>query len=68
MYELTAGIGGDVKAILDSACSKTVVGTAWLQKYLDYVKDSGYDVVFIYERESFKWGLLAKSMSPRMLL
>ena len=48
-----AGAGGDLKAILDSACSKTVVGTAWLQKYLDYVKDSGYDV-------SFKFGAASK--------
>ncbi|CAE7456103.1 RE1 [Symbiodinium sp. CCMP2592] len=60
VYELVAGVSGGLQAILDSACSKTVVGTAWLQKYLDYVKDSGYDVIFVYEKESFRFGAASR--------
>ncbi|CAE7582602.1 RE1 [Symbiodinium sp. CCMP2592] len=60
VFELTTGTREGLKAILDSACSKTVVGTGWLQKYLDYVKGSGYDVVFVYEKESFKFGAASR--------
>ena len=60
VFELVAGVGNELKAILDSACSKSVVGTGWLQKYLDYVKGSGYDVVFVYEKESFKFGAASR--------
>ncbi|CAE7227655.1 RE2, partial [Symbiodinium sp. CCMP2592] len=60
VFELTTGTRDGLKAILDSACSKTVVGTGWLQKYLDYVKGSGYDVVFVYEKESFKFGAASR--------
>ena len=60
VFELAAGVGNELKAILDSACSKSVVGSGWLQKYLDYVKGSGYDVVFVYEKESFKFGAASR--------
>ena len=60
VYELIYGGAHDLLAILDTACSKTVVGTSWLQKYLDHTKGGGYDADFIRERESFKFGAASK--------
>ncbi|CAE7603954.1 GIP, partial [Symbiodinium microadriaticum] len=60
VYELIFGGASDLLAILDTACSKTVVGTNWLQKYLNHTKGGGYDAEFIRERESFKFGAASK--------
>ena len=57
IYELTTcGENTDLYAILDSACSKTVVGTGWLERYLGSIKDKGFECDFVYERECFKFG------------
>ncbi|CAE7356680.1 GIP [Symbiodinium sp. CCMP2592] len=57
IYELTAcGDSSDLYAILDSACSKTVVGTGWLERYLASIKEKGFECEFVYERECFKFG------------
>ncbi|CAE7769429.1 RE1 [Symbiodinium sp. CCMP2592] len=57
IYELTAcGDSSDLYAILDSACSKTVVGTGWLERYLSSIKEKGFKCEFVYERECFKFG------------
>ena len=37
-----------------------MVGTNWLQKYLNHTKGGGYDAEFIRERESFKFGAASK--------
>ena len=50
----------ELLAILDTACSKTVVGTAWLQRYLQHTRGGGYDVEFIYEKDAFKFGAAHK--------
>ena len=54
--------GGHIElyAILDSACSKSVVGTNWLERYLQLTRNKGYDVGFIYEHEAFKFGAASK--------
>ncbi|CAE7377254.1 GIP, partial [Symbiodinium sp. CCMP2456] len=57
IFELSTYSGGEgLYAILDSACSKTVVGTAWLERYLTAVRGRGFDTDFIYEKECFKFG------------
>ncbi|CAE7481023.1 GIP, partial [Symbiodinium sp. CCMP2456] len=43
----------ELYAILDSACSKSVVGTNWLERYLGLTRGKDYDIGFIYEREAF---------------
>ena len=50
----------ELHAILDSACSKTVVGTGWLERYLGLIRGKDYDYGFIYEREAFKFGAASK--------
>ncbi|CAE7822217.1 GIP [Symbiodinium sp. CCMP2456] len=60
VYELCFGGAGDLMAILDTACSKTVVGTSWFQKYLNHTKGGGYDAELVHERESFKFGAASK--------
>ncbi|CAE7025469.1 GIP, partial [Symbiodinium sp. CCMP2456] len=60
VYELLFGGAGELMAILDTACSKTVVGTNWFQKYLNHTKGGGYDAELVHERESFKFGAASK--------
>ena len=60
IHELTAVNLASLPAVLDSACSKTVVGTGWLQRYLDYIKGKGIDIGFIYEKDAFRFGAAHK--------
>ncbi|CAE7948536.1 RE1 [Symbiodinium sp. KB8] len=61
IYELsTSGDPEALYAILDSACSKTVVGTAWLERYLSSIRGKGYETDFVYEKECFKFGAANK--------
>ncbi|OLP87512.1 Copia protein [Symbiodinium microadriaticum] len=61
IFELTTCKNGEpLYAILDSACSKTVVGTAWLERYLGAVKGRGFEVDFVYERECFRFGAASR--------
>ena len=60
IMELIHGNNLDLLAILDSACSKSVVGTTWLQRYLDHIKGKGRDVDFVYEKEAFKFGAASR--------
>ncbi|CAE7037715.1 GIP [Symbiodinium sp. CCMP2592] len=43
-------------AITDSACSKSVVGTAWYQAYLNMTKGRQREPEMISEREAFRFG------------
>ena len=52
IMELRAGDLTELHAVLDTACSKSVVGTAWLQKYLEQAEGKGCDAEFIYESTS----------------
>ncbi|CAE7207103.1 GIP [Symbiodinium sp. CCMP2592] len=45
-----------LQAITDSACSKSVVGTTWLQGYLNMVRNQGKVPELISEREAFRFG------------
>ncbi|CAE7216060.1 GIP, partial [Symbiodinium sp. CCMP2456] len=63
VFELTTAPGGPLLAITDTACSRCVVGTAWLQRYIDDVKaqaggdgHKAYPYEFINEKESFRFG------------
>ena len=61
IFELTTCKNGEpLYAILDSACSKTVVGTAWLERYLGAVKGRGFEADFVYERECFRFGAASR--------
>eukprot|EP00439_Symbiodinium_sp_Y106_P040342 s2167_g4.t4 len=60
VFELTTAPGGPLLAITDTACSRCVVGAAWLQRYMDDVKHSSggrvYPYELINEKESFRFG------------
>ena len=43
-------------AITDSACSKNVMGSGWLQKYLDMMRGCDFNPDFVHEREAFRFG------------
>ncbi len=58
--ELSAVNLAELPAVLDTACSKTVVGTGWLQRYLDYIKGKGLDPGFVYEKDAFRFGAAHK--------
>ncbi|CAE7504711.1 RE1 [Symbiodinium sp. CCMP2592] len=60
IMELSTKGHSELFAILDSACSKSVVGTGWLDRYLTLTRGKGYDIGFIYEREAFKFGAASK--------
>ena len=53
---LNPGQNSGLLAITDSACSKSVVGTAWLQAYLNMVRNQGKAAELIPEREAFRFG------------
>ena len=56
VFELRVDAGRTpLLAITDSACSRSVMGTAWFQRYLDMAGDNGKDVELIQERESFRF-------------
>ena len=56
IFELQHVAGGHLLAITDSACSKSVMGTAWLQKYLDVTRGKIAKPDFINEQDAFKFG------------
>ena len=54
---VTSGILSDnLLAIADSACTKSVTGTAWLQRYMDVLKAFKVDVPLLQENDNFKFG------------
>ena len=53
---LRPGASLDLLAITDSACSKSVVGTTWLQAYLNMTRNQGKAPELISEREAFRFG------------
>ena len=53
---LSPGQNSGLLAITDSACSKSVVGTSWLQAYLNMVRNQGKAAELIPEREAFRFG------------
>ncbi|CAE7821075.1 KdelR [Symbiodinium sp. CCMP2456] len=53
---LSPGHTSGLLAITDSACSKSVVGTVWLQAYLNMVRNQGKAAELIPEREAFRFG------------
>ena len=56
IYEVATDTTGGLMAITDSACSKNVMGTGWLQKYLDMMRGSDFNPDFVHEREAFRFG------------
>ena len=56
IYEVASDITGGLMAITDSACSKNVMGTGWLQKYLDMMRGRDFNPDFVHEREAFRFG------------
>ena len=53
---LRPGASLDLLAITDSACSKSVVRTTWLQAYLNMTRNQGKAPELISEREAFRFG------------
>ena len=56
IYEVAADSSDGLLAITDSACSKNVMGTGWLQKYLDMMRGRSFNPDFVHEREAFRFG------------
>ena len=56
IYEVGSDTTGGLMAITDSACSKNVMGTGWLQKYLDMMRGCDFNPDFVHEREAFRFG------------
>ncbi|CAE7329121.1 GIP, partial [Symbiodinium sp. CCMP2456] len=56
VYELSSNTEDPLYAITDSACSKSVMGTGWMQRYIEMAKTMGVEVPIVYEKESFKFG------------
>ena len=54
---MTSGpLSENLMAIADSACTKSVAGTAWLQRYLDVLKSFNVEVPLLQESDNFKFG------------
>ena len=56
IYEVAADSSDGLLAITDSACSKNVMGTGWLRKYLDMMRGRSFNPDFVHEREAFRFG------------
>ena len=46
----------ELNAITDTACSRSVAGAPWLERYLKVTAELGYKPQFLGGRESFKFG------------
>ena len=56
VYELSVKAEDPLYAITDSACSKSVMGTGWMQRYVEMAKEMGLEVPIVHEKENFKFG------------
>ncbi|CAE7236343.1 Faim2, partial [Symbiodinium sp. KB8] len=56
IFETSQAAGDRLYAITDCACTKSVMGTSWLQKFLDYMKQRDIQVPLLSEQDSFRFG------------
>ncbi|CAE7610734.1 RE2 [Symbiodinium sp. CCMP2592] len=54
---MTSGpLSENLLAITDSACTKSVAGTSWLQRYVEVLKSFGIEVPLLGESDNFRFG------------
>ena len=56
IFETASNLGEQLLAITDCACSKSVMGTTWLQKYIDMMKRLSIEVPLLPEQDNFRFG------------
>ncbi|OLP87351.1 hypothetical protein AK812_SmicGene31431 [Symbiodinium microadriaticum] len=56
VFETSGVVSEHLLAITDSACTKSVAGTTWLQKYVDVLKSFQIELPLLPEVDNFKFG------------
>ena len=59
-------MGGQGLVATDSACSKSVAGQAWLQKYMLAGREAGLEMQFIDTQDDFRFGPSSFSGLPSL--
>ena len=55
-WDLETDKGGTLEAITDTACSKTVAGTPWMDSFLAEARRSGFEPEVVGTKDAFKFG------------
>ncbi|CAE7843624.1 unnamed protein product [Symbiodinium sp. KB8] len=56
VFETSGVVSEHLLAIMNSACTKSVAGTTWLQKYVDVLKSFQIELPLLPEVDNFKFG------------
>ncbi|CAE7544813.1 Faim2, partial [Symbiodinium necroappetens] len=56
IFETSQAAGDRLYGITDCACTKSVMGTSWLQRFVDYMKQCNVEVPLLPEQDSFRFG------------
>lgn len=55
-YQVSEVSGGDMLAIVDTACTKSVAGHDWFERYADWAASVGYQVITHDHEDQFRFG------------
>ena len=56
IFETHVSVEGTLLAITDCACTKSVMGTSWLQRFVDVLRVSNVSVPLLPEQDNFRFG------------
>ena len=56
IFETNTNLGETLLAITDCACTKSVMGTSWLQRFVDVLKGMNVEVPLLPEQDNFRFG------------
>ncbi|OLQ05448.1 hypothetical protein AK812_SmicGene11376 [Symbiodinium microadriaticum] len=56
IFETNTHAGESLLAITDCACTKSVMGTSWLQRYVDVLRSMNIEVPLLPEQDNFRFG------------
>ena len=56
IFETNTHVGESLLAITDCACTKSVMGTSWLQRYVDVLRSMNIEVPSFPEQDNFRFG------------
>ena len=56
IFETNTNLGESLLAITDCACTKSVMGTNWLQRYVDVLRAMEVEVPLLPEQDNFRFG------------
>ncbi|CAE7713298.1 unnamed protein product [Symbiodinium sp. KB8] len=56
IFETNTNLGESLLAITDCACTKSVMGTSWLQRYVDVLRGMNVEVPLLPEQDNFRFG------------